>query len=57
VSVPIEQLIVLPILTNSPQWLHSTNFTHVSSRLSGDAWKSFLTARKIDDRIIIALAR
>jgi hypothetical protein len=56
VSVANEQRIVLLVLTNSPQWLHSTNFTHVSSRLSRELEK-ILTPRPFDDRIIIALAR
>jgi hypothetical protein len=56
VSVVIGQRIVLLVLTNSLQWLHSTNLTHVSSRRSSELEK-ILTPRRIDDTIDRTLAR
>ncbi len=43
VRVAIGPRIVLLDLTNSPQCLHSTNFTHVSSRRSSELTRKFLT--------------
>ena len=51
----IVQRIVLLVLTNSPQCVHSTKFTHVSSRRSSELEK-ILTIIAIDDRMVLARA-